>query len=356
VRAFAVQNALMWLRDYRFDGLRLDATHALAHPGAGLLLTELSAAVGDLARRTGRHIHLTLENDDNRASLLDPLTDPAETRYRAQWNDDYHHAWHALLTGERHGYYSDFADPPAQIARALSQGFVYQGEASQHRAGAARGEPSRTLSPLAFVNFLQNHDQIGNRALGERLESLAGPAAVEAALDILLLAPMPPMLFMGDEWGATSPFPFFCDFQGDLADAIRAGRRREFGEAYARHGDDVPDPLDADTFARAKLDWSAAATPQGRARLQRVSRLLRLRREEIAPHLDAASFGEANLSHRERLLDASWGLGSAGRLRLQANLSADALVGVPMFGGRIVWGEAGGAAMSAWSVRWSIGP
>ena len=166
VRAFAIENALYWLDEYRFDGLRLDAIHAIAEPGEISMLHELSAAVGELASATGRHIHLVLENDDNAASLLDAGEGPPRGKYRAQWNDDYHHAWHVLLTGESHGYYRDYQRAPLHdIARALGSGFVYQGEASAHRGGVLRGEPSRQLAPIAFVNFLQNHDQIGNRAL-----------------------------------------------------------------------------------------------------------------------------------------------------------------------------------------------
>jgi maltooligosyltrehalose trehalohydrolase len=147
------------------------------------MLHELSREVGKLAADTGRLIHLVLENDDNRATLLDPATNPPRGKYRAQWNDDYHHAWHVLLTGEDKGYYSDYAPKPLDhIVRALGSGFAYQGQSSAHRDGAPRGEPSGELAPAAFVNFLQNHDQIGNRALGDRLETLAKPEAIEAAL------------------------------------------------------------------------------------------------------------------------------------------------------------------------------
>ncbi len=217
-----------------------------------------------LAAETGRHIHLVLENDDNTASLLDPCEAPPRGKYRAQWNDDYHHAWHVLLTGETHGYYRDYQRSPRRdIARALGSGFVYQGEASAHRGGRSRGEPSDALAPTAFVNFLQNHDQIGNRALGDRLESRADTGAIEAALAITLLAPMMPLLFMGEEWGSKVPFPFFCDFHGELAEAVRNGRRKEFADAYATYGDEIPDPLDPATARSAVLDWAIARTGAG---------------------------------------------------------------------------------------------
>ena len=182
VRAFAIENALHWLRDYRFDGLRLDAVNSIVEPGGLSLLHDLSAAAGQLAAETGRHIHLVLENGDNRASILDAAEDPPQGKYRAQWNDDYHHAWRVLMTGEKQGYYVDYQRSPiSDIARSLSSGFVYQGEPSAFRGGK-RGEPSGHLAPAAFINFLQNHDQIGNRALGDRLESYADARAIEAAL------------------------------------------------------------------------------------------------------------------------------------------------------------------------------
>src|ERR1700682_1557215 len=275
VRAFAIENALYWLREFRFDGLRLDAVHAIAELGEVSMLRDLSDAVGKLAAETGRHIHLVLENDDNTASALDAGQDPPRGKYRAQWNDDYHHAWHVLLTRESHGYYGDYQRSPLRdIARALGSGFVYQGEVSAHRGGRLRGEPSGALAPTAFVNFLQNHDQIGNRAFGDRLETIVGAAAIEAALATTLLAPAVPMLFMGEEWGSRAPFPFFCDFEGELADAVRGGRRKEFAGAYAKYGDGIPDPLDPSTFQSAILDWPSRNEQPGRQRLPLVPNFL----------------------------------------------------------------------------------
>ncbi|MDP3692517.1 malto-oligosyltrehalose trehalohydrolase [Bradyrhizobium sp.] len=355
VRAFAIGNALYWLREYRFDGLRLDAVHAILHRGEVSMLHDLSCAVGQLAVETGRHIHLVLENDDNIAGVLDAEQDPHGGSYRGQWNDDYHHAWHVLLTGERHGYYTDYAQSPLQdVARALASGFVYQGEPSPHRDGALRGEPSGHLTPLAFVNFVQNHDQIGNRALGDRLESLAEPTAIEGALAILLLAPMVPMLFMGEEWGSKAPFPFFCDFEGELAEAVRQGRRREFAGAYAEHGDDVPDPLESSTAQSAVLDWGSRDGASGRARLKLVRDLLAIRRETIIPRLAGATFGEAHAADNG-LLTAHWRMGDGAMLRLMANLSNDAVpgpeikpAGAPLWGGEIA------GPLPPWSVFWRL--
>jgi maltooligosyltrehalose trehalohydrolase len=354
VKAFAVENALHWLRDYRFDGLRLDAVHALAEPGGLAMLGELSKAVGTLARESGRHLHLVLENDDNRASTLDPDTEIPSGRYRAQWNDDYHHAWHVLLTGETHGYYADYARAPREmIAGMLAHGFAYRGEPSQHRSGKARGEPIGALPPTAFVNFLQNHDQIGNRALGDRLEWSANPMAIDAALAITLLAPMPPLLFMGEEWGARAPFPFFCDFGGELADAIRNGRRKEFAEAYETFGDEVPDPLAPTTFEAAKLDWQECDVGSARHRL--VKALLDVRNMEVVPRLAGASFAQAEFQPGN-ILNAQWRLCGGAVLALIANLSDQtAMRSHASFRGRSIWGGQAPERLPAWSVFWAIG-
>jgi maltooligosyltrehalose trehalohydrolase len=356
VRAFAIENALNWLDEYRFDGLRFDAVNNIFEPGDVPLLHDLSLAVGNLAAETGRHIHLVLENGDNIASLLDPTQEPPRGKYRGQWNDDYHHAWHVLLTGEAQGYYGDYQRSPRRdLARALGSGFVYQGEAAAFWGGKPRGEPSGTLPPSAFVNFLQNHDQIGNRAFGDRLESIADPKAIEAALAITLLAPITPMLFMGEEWGSKVPFPFFCDFHGNLADAVRKGRRKEYDWAYAKFGDEVPDPLDAATFQSAVLDWDARNQPAGKRRLALVRELLAIRQREITPRLAGAAFGDAQTADNG-LLTASWRIGDGAMLRLTANLSVNEMVrtstqttGTPM------WGGEPGERIPPWSVFWHIG-
>jgi maltooligosyltrehalose trehalohydrolase len=356
VRAFAIENALYWLREYRFDGLRLDAVNTIVETGEIPILHDLSVAAGKLAAETGRHIHLVLENSDNRASLLDATQDPPRGKYRGQWNDDYHHAWHVLLTGEAQGYYGDYQRSPINdLARALASGFVYQGEVSAFWGGKRRGEPSGKLAPTTFVSFLQNHDQIGNRALGDRLESIADPKAIEAALTISLLAPMTPMLFMGEEWGSKAPFPFFCDFKGDLADAVRKGRRSEYAWAYAKYGGEIPDPLAKSTFQSAILDWESRKESPGKKRLALVQNLLAIRRREIVPRLAGASFGDARAAG-DGLLTAHWGMGGGATLQLVANLSsteiarkASAAIGTP------IWGGEAGDLVPPWSVFWRIG-
>ena len=357
VRAFAIENALYWLGEYRFDGLRLDAVNTIFEPGEISILQDLSTAAGNLAAATQRHIHLVLENGDNRASLLDTVQDPPRGKYRAQWNDDYHHAWHVLLTGETQGYYGDYMRSPIQdLARALGSGFVYQGEASAFRGGQLRGEPSGTLAPTAFVNFLQNHDQIGNRALGDRLENHVRPEAIEAALAVTLLAPAIPMLFMGEEWGSKTPFPFFCDFKGDLAETVRQGRRREYGWAYAKYDNEVPDPHEDSTFRSAVLDWESRNEPVGRHRLALVRELLAVRRREIVPRLANAVFGEAHATDNG-FLSANWRLGDGARLELKANLSNHEITDKqPETNGIPIWGGTPGGVMRPWSVFWRVEP
>ena len=354
VRDFAVENALYWLETYRFDGLRLDAVHAIAEPGEPSVLVALSQAAGALAARSERHIHLVLESDDNRASVIDPARRLPGGQYRAQWNDDYHHAWHALLTGESHGYYCDYVhDAKAMIARSLADGFIYQGEPSKHRKGVRRGEPSAHLPPTAFVNFLQNHDQIGNRACGDRLASMVDPAALDAALAVLLLAPTPPLMFMGDEWGATQPFPFFCDFTGDLADAVRRGRRSEFAEAYSDPRIEVPDPLAETTFRSAVLDWTEREQGEHRRRLKLVRDLLQIRRDLIMPRIPAAG-AKANFSGD--LLRATWRLDDGNELHLLGNISErDGPRPLDLSDATPIWGGDPPARLPPWAVYWSIG-
>jgi maltooligosyltrehalose trehalohydrolase len=347
VRAFAIENALHWLRDYRFDGLRLDAVHPIVEPGKPNILTELAAAVNELAATSGRHIHLVLENDDNAAHFLQLTPKPANGFYRAQWNDDYHHAWHVLLTAESAGYYRDYQDAGSHIARTLAQGFAYQGEHSAFR-GRARGEPSAQLPRADFVNFVQNHDQIGNRPMGERLSVLAKPQALEAALAVLFLQPGPPLMFMGDEWGATEPFPFFCDFKGELAQAVRQGRRREFAEAYAVHGDEIPDPLSQATRDSAVLDWSARTEPAHAKRLALTRALLAARHCFVAPLIPAMTT-PGDVQFETGLLAARWAAGNKA-LMLLANL-ADAAQAKPAGAwGQPIWGDAPPDVLPPWSV------
>ena len=237
-----------------------------------------------------RYVHLVLENDKNEARYLSRTESGQPRHYVAQWNDDIHHAMHVILTGEERGYYADYADEPLRhLARCLTEGFAYQDDPSAFRNGERRGELSAHLPPAAFVAFVQNHDQIGNRAFGDRLASLAPPEAVRAGLAVLLLSPLPPLLFQGEEWASVRPFLFFCDFGEDLREAVREGRRKEFAgfpefadeQARAR----IPDPTAIETFEQSKLDWSESEKSPHRETLAETRHLLALRRDEIAPRL-----------------------------------------------------------------------
>jgi malto-oligosyltrehalose trehalohydrolase len=330
VRDFFIHNALYWLREYRFDGLRLDAVQAIADDSVPHVLSELAEAVQSGPGRE-RRIHLVLENDANAARYLQRRKDGSPRWYVAQWNDDFHHVLHLLATGEADGYYADHArDPIGHLGRCLAEGFAYQGEPSAFRQGSPRGEPSAHLPPTAFVNLVQNHDQVGNRALGERIGELAPPQTLRALLAILLLAPSPPLLFMGQEFMATSPFLFFCDFADDLAQAVRQGRRREFAR-FERFGDPqaqsrIPDPNDPETFNRSRLDWGPLDTDPHCAWHRFHRDLLALRKREIWPRLKGLTRGEGSFRILgERALRVDWRLGDGSRLRLRANLGDEVL-------------------------------
>ena len=325
VRTFFIHNALYWLEEYHLDGLRLDAVHAIRDESRPDILTELAERVREGPGRE-RTIHLVLENVDNAAHYLERRADGAPRWYRAQWNDDVHHALHVLLTGERGGYYRDFVDRPAWYAgRAFAEGFAYQGEPSNYHGTKRRGEPSAGLPQTAFVSFLQNHDQVGNRAFGERIDALAPPEAVRAAAVVRLLAPAPPLLFMGEEFAAATPFLYFCDFAGDLAQAVRDGRHAEFArfEAFAdpQTRERLPDPGDPETFTRSRLDWDSRLRGEHAARLAFYRKLLRLRHEALVPRLQGLTGNAADFQVLgETGFHVSWRLADGSRLRMLANL------------------------------------
>ncbi|MEW5756981.1 MAG: malto-oligosyltrehalose trehalohydrolase [Pseudomonadota bacterium] len=329
VREFYIHNALYWLEEYHFDGLRLDAVHAMLDDSRPHILEEIAQTVRATLGQD-RHIHLILENDHNAARYLERRRDGAMVYYDAQWNDDAHHALHVLLTGEQDGYYADYADHPlAHLGRCLTEGFSYQGEPSGYRRGERRGESSAHLPPTAFVSFLQNHDQVGNRAFGERLAVLVVPQALHAATALVLLAPSPPLLFMGEEWGAREPFLFFCDFGADLARGVTEGRRRDFAR-FERFRDPVahaaiPDPCAAQTFERSRLDWSAQERVPHRQWLARYRHLLALRQRLIVPRLRGAR-ADGYRVLASRALCAAWRLGDGARLSVYANLSGESIL------------------------------
>jgi malto-oligosyltrehalose trehalohydrolase len=368
VRDFAIHNVLYWLEEFRFDGLRFDAVDRIIDRGEEHILKEIAATV----RRTipaERHVHLVLENDKNQAHLLERDPGGRPIHYDAQWNDDIHHVYHQLLTGEAGGYYADYAvGAHKRLARALSSGFVYQGDVSDYRHGAVRGEASAHLPPTAFISFIQNHDQVGNRAFGERIADLAEHRAIQAMQAVLLLAPNIPLLFMGEEWGATQPFCFFTDFHDELADAVREGRRREFKRfpefASADARAHIPDPNALSTFAASRLDWSVPQQREQREWLEFVRGLLRLRHVEIVPRLGGirGHAGRAEILS-DSALRVSWGLADGSTLELVANLAdrisqvtpADEVAGDVLFANHPdLRAELRSGRLPPWSVLWLL--
>ena len=326
VRRYFMHNVLYWLEEYWFDGLRFDAVHAIIDDSKRHILDEIRASVPP-----GKH--LVLENDANQARFIGP------GRYTAQWNDDSHHGYHVLATGESDGYYAAYADAPARhLARCLAEGFAYQGEVSAF-SREPRGEPSAHLPPSCFVDFLQNHDQVGNRAFGERLISLSDEKALKALSAIQLLAPSPPLVFMGEEWGCRQPFLFFCDFEGELGEAVRKGRREEFAR-FASFKGSIPDPLAESTFKQSVLDWAK----RDAVWLAHYKKLLQLRARAIAPR----KFGPGKYRMLgQRAFEVKW-----DGLTLIANCGDQPIAVSDAPKEKLLWSNATSGA--AWSVNWWI--
>jgi len=354
VRDFFIHNALYWLEEYHLDGLRFDAVHAIFDGGEPHILTEIARAARAGPGRE-RPVYLVLENLDNEARRLGPAA--AQGTFDAQWNDDTHHSLHVLLTGESDSYYQDYQERPHRLlCRALAEGFAYQGESSSH-LGRPRGERSSHLPPSAFVNFLQNHDQVGNRARGERLTQLAAPEALRAAAAVLLLAPSPPMLFMGEEWAATEAFPYFCDFEAQLAEKVRAGRQREF----AHFEGSITDPCEAATYASAHLQWARVTAPQHAKMFDHYRRLIAIRRRDIVPLLPRILEGACVAFDPSGAFAVDWKLREGGVLHLLANLKSTTAPVVGQPAGRMIFATHPGIRaaltrneLAAWSVTWLL--
>lgn len=411
VRRFFIEVARHWVDAYGLDGLRLDAVHAIRDASRPDIVEALTRTVREVGARRRRWVHVVLENDANEAWRLGgahpvahpcgPARDPGPAAARgsapesssesasgtspghapigrgggaaadAQWNDDFQHAAHVILTGERHRHLADVAAHPHwQLARALAQGFGLQGECSPWRGGGPRGQPSDHLPPTAFINFLQTHDVVGNRVDGLRLAPgpsgqgvPVDPAALRALTAVLLLSPSIPLLFMGQAWWATTPFLYFCDFDEPLASAVAAGRRREFaddpGFAVATA---LSDPGSRDAFVRSRLDWSERDTPSGRIGLALTRRLVRLRQTHLVPRLAGARSGMFHVLAPGQL-HVQWPLGDGAVLHLLANLHPQPAPAEVVPPGRVVWQTpppvdrvAGPrpAMLHPWHVRFSI--
>ncbi len=275
VRRFFCDNALMWLRDYHMDGLRLDAVHAYIDRSALNFMEQLGIEVRALEGVTGRHYSLIAESDLNDPRIVLPR-EAQGYGLDAHWSDDFHHALVALLTGDRSGYYADFGDF-ADLAKALMEAYVFDGQYSAYRQ-RAHGRPARGLPGWRFLGYSQNHDQVGNRAKGERLEHVTDIARAKIAAALTFAAPFLPMLFQGEEWAASSPFQYFTDHEDqELARLVSEGRKKEFG-AFGWDPDDVPDPQVASTFLDSKLHWEELAQPKHADMLDWYKRLIALRK------------------------------------------------------------------------------
>ncbi len=355
VREYFIHNALYWIEEFHLDGLRLDAVHAIVDDSSTHILTELAERVR--AANPDRPVHLILENEENAVHRL--RRDDGPHWYTAQWNDDAHHVLHVAASGDAQGYYADYKGDTDKLGRALAEGFAFQGEMMPYR-GHPRGEPSAALPPTAFVAFIQNHDQVGNRPFGDRLTAFAPPEAVRAVAAVYLLLPQVPMLFMGEEWAASQPFPFFCDFGPDLATAVREGRRREFarfpGFSDPAARERIPDPTAEETFAAAKLAWDDVLREPHVSALDWYCRVLAARHAAIIPILRDIRTGGRYEVIADGAVVVRWAVGEGGReLMLAANLSAVPVHGFPAAVGRVLWREGDpDDTFGPWAVRWSL--
>ncbi len=298
VRRFICDNAKFWLRNYHIDGLRLDAIHAIYDHSATHVLAQLASEVDALSTQLGRHLILIAESGLNDARIVRPQ-ELGGYGLHSQWSDDFHHALHSVLTKETSGYYSDFGQI-ADLAAALRHGFVFRGQYSAFRNASFGGE-TVGLRGRQLVGFNQNHDQIGNRAVGDRLSATLNTVQLQIAAALTLLSPFVPLLFMGEEWGCAQPFQYFVDHEEpELREAVRHGRQREF-MAFGWEPEEVPDPGAIDTFERSKLDWQGRDQPDAKAMLDWYQELLRLRRSHPSLTDDRLEATEVDFDE-----DAKW--------------------------------------------------
>lgn len=327
VREYFIHNALYWLEEYHFDGLRFDAAHAISDASIPHILEELAEAVRQ-ASGYDRHVYLILENDDNAAHYLRRDKNRPHCYFDAQWNDDIHHVLHVLLTGETFGFYQDYRQQPMHhLGQCLTKGFAYQGESSLYRDGKHRGESSSDVPLTAFISFLQNHDMVGNRPFGERITELCPAEAVRAATAVILLAPSIPLLFMGEEWACSRPFPYFVDFPEALGQKVEQGRRQDFARFPELNDaallDQIPSPNALQTYQSALLKWEEITLLPHRQWLDFHRELLHIRKHEIIPRLRGITGKQARYRLlAERAIQVKWQLNEGSRLLLTANLGA----------------------------------
>ena len=354
IRELIFANARYWLTEYHLDGLRLDAAHEIYDDGPRHLLLELAEQAR--AATDGRQVHLVQENSLNQVNWLKRRETGAPWLYDAQWSDDIHHAIHAAMTGDPGAYYVDFLGRTDLVGRALAEGAGWQGEYMAHEQ-KHKGEPSAFLPATAFVAFMQNHDQVGNRPWGDRISAQLPQDALRMWSTILLLSPQIPLLFMGEEWAAETPFLFFSDIGEDLAETIRDSRREELKNYPDAQRDNLPDPMSEDSFRRSKLDWSEPGSATHAAMLDHYRKLIALRKEAIIPRLA----GMAGYAGRydilgDKVVSVQWVLGDGSVLKLLANLGPEPVDNVTIWEEGHLWleGSAGSDTLGGWTALFSL--
>jgi len=350
VRDFILANARYWLNEYHLDGLRLDAVHEIRDEGFNHMLHDLALQIRSSA--DGRNVHLILENENKDTEWLRRTVDLVPGLYDAQWNDDIHHLLDAVAFGDGSVHQAKYGNRPDLLGKALATGFAYENEE------VATASPSADLPPTAFVAFLQNHDQIGNRPLGERLSMIADKRRLRALTALYLLSPQIPMLFMGEEWGSRRPFHFFSDIDPELADSIHQDRLRNALNFVTEDSifEDAPGEMEEATFEASKLDWGELAQAEHREWFAFYRELLSRRREMVVPLLGGVDGGYGRWEVvGERAVRVEWDL-NGGRLTLVANLTDEPVEIESLGHGETLWLEGGadGHALQPWSVLFSV--
>jgi malto-oligosyltrehalose trehalohydrolase len=338
VRDYFIGNALYWIDEFRLDGLRFDAVEQIFDTSPKHLLADIAETVRHLF--PDRHVHLVIEDQRNDVGLLQRDGDGRPKAYTAEWNDDFHHVAHVIATGETVGHYKDFStELMGKLGKSLCEGFIFPNRSAQGAAELTKTESGMPLPPACFIDFLQNHDQVGNRAFGERLLSLADESLVKALTAIMLLSPQIPFLFMGEEYGETQPFFFFCDYTGELGDIVRNGRIKEAegfgGLKQGKSVADLPDPNAQGTFEASKLRWEAKEADRGREWTGFIRKLLDIRRKFVVPMLaEGGDMKAAITAAADEVIAVSWTSGGR-KLCLAANLAREPRVAPTLTGSRV---------------------